>query len=163
MSASRNENVLVLGLGNTLLSDDGVGVHIVRRLTADAATPLWLHAVDGGTLGFRLTGFLNGAGGVLIIDAADIAAPAGTIRLLDDKLLSERLANGKTTSAHEAGLAALLCLARLESLTLRHLAVLAIQPQIIDWGERLSDAVENAVAPACDMIKSIVTKWRCAE
>ena len=91
MSASRADNVLVLGLGNTLLADDGVGVHVVRRLTSDAATPPWVRAVEGGTLGFHLTGFLSGTSDVLIIDAADIAEPAGTIRLLDGRLLSDRV------------------------------------------------------------------------
>jgi len=152
---------LVLGLGNTLLADDGVGVHVVRRLTSDAATPPWVRAVEGGTLGFHLTGFLSGTSDVLIIDAADIAEPAGTIRLLDGRLLSDRVASGDRTSAHEAGLAALLCVVRLESLMLRNLAVLAIQPQTIEWGERLSDAVENAIAPACAIAQSIVIDWRC--
>jgi hydrogenase maturation protease len=154
-----SKDVLVLGLGNTLLADDGVGVHVVRRLAADAALPAWVRAVDGGTMGFRLTAMLSGAGDVLIIDAADIGLAPGTIRMLDETTLDAHVANGKRTSAHEAGLADLLCLARLENFGPRHLAVLAIQPQVIDWRETLSDSVENAVAPACAMATTTIMDW----
>ena len=45
-----NRDVLVLGLGNTLLADDGVGVHVVRQLAGDPDTPPCLRTLDGGTL-----------------------------------------------------------------------------------------------------------------
>jgi len=150
-------NVLVLGLGNTLLADDGAGVHVIRRLAADPATPAWLHAVDGGTMGFRLASLLRAARDVLIIDAAELQAPPGTIRLLDAEAMA---AQGRRTSAHEAGLADLLSLARLENLTPRHLAVLAIQPELITWREQLSRPVEQAILPACAMVNATVTAWR---
>jgi hydrogenase maturation protease len=157
-----SKDVLVLGLGNTLLADDGVGVHVVRRLAADAALPAWVRAVDGGTMGFRLTSILSKAGSVLIIDAANIGLEPGAIRLLDTKTLDAHVANGNRTSAHEAGLADLLSLARLGNFGPRHLAVLAIQPQMIAWGERLSDPVENAVLPACAMAAATINDWHMA-
>ncbi len=151
---------MVLGVGNTLLADDGVGVRVVRRLVADAETPAWANAVDGGTMGFRLIGLLRNASDMLIIDAAQIGAPAGAMRLLDGAALSAHTASSQRTSAHEAGLADLLTLLRLEDAGLSHLAVLAIQPLTVDWGETLSDAVALAVGPACDMINQILTQWR---
>ncbi len=151
---------MVLGLGNTLLADDGVGVHVVRRLTADAATPPWVRAIDGGTAGFRLTSILADAADVLIIDAADFAAAPGAIRLLDEGMIVDHMAQARKTSAHEAGLVDLLSLLRLENVAPRRLAVLAIQPRIIDWSENLSDEVEKAVAPACAMVKKTVIEWR---
>jgi hydrogenase maturation protease len=155
-----NNNVLVLGLGNTLLADDGVGVHVVRRLTADAATPPWVRAVDGGTMGFRLTSILANGGDVLIIDAADFSAAPGAIRLLHEEALADHVARVRKTSAHEAGLADLLGLLKLEASLPRRLAVLAIQPQNIDWGETLSGPVARAVGPACAMVKKTVIEWR---
>jgi hydrogenase maturation protease len=151
--------ILVLGLGNTLLADDGVGVHVVRRLAADAALPHGVRTVDGGTLGFRLAAMLSDAGSVLIIDATDIKMEPGTIRLLDTKSLDAHVASGQRTSAHEAGLANLLGLARLENFEPRHLAVLAIQPQVIDWRETLSDPVEGAIAPACIIAMATIMEW----
>lgn len=161
MPASPN-TVLVLGLGNTLLCDDGIGIHIIRRLTADTATPFWLTAIDGGTMGFRLTTLLTGATDILIIDAADLAAPPGTIRLIDAAALASHLTTTKKTSAHEAGLADLLTLMRLENILPRNLALLAIQPRSIDWGETLSDDVKKSICPACSLINSTAAAWHHA-
>jgi hydrogenase maturation protease len=160
MDMLQDKNVLVLGLGNALLADDGVGVHVVRRLSLDAATPPWIRAVDGGTAGFRLTSILADGGDVLIIDAADFSAAPGAIRLLDEATLAAHVARVKKTSAHEAGLADLLGLLKLEALSPRRLALLAIQPQIIDWGVTLSVPVAKAVGPACAMVKKTVIEWR---
>jgi len=162
MSDEQDGIVLVLGLGNTLLADDGVGVHVVRRLSNDASTPSWIRTVDGGTMGFRLSTILFGAADVLIIDAANLSAPPGTIRLLDAATLAANVSRGNRTSAHEAGLGDLIGLAQLENFVPRHLAVLAIQPQTIGWSETLSDAVADAVGPACAMVKATVTNWRNA-
>jgi hydrogenase maturation protease len=157
-----SKHILVLGLGNTLLADDGVGVHVVRRLAAGPALPDGVRTVDGGTMGFRLTAMLSDAGSVLIIDAADIGLEPGTIRLLDQRTLDAHVAKSNRTSAHEAGLADLLSLARLENLGPRHLAVLAIQPQEIAWRESLSDPVEGALAPACVMATATIMEWHRA-
>jgi hydrogenase maturation protease len=153
---------MVLGLGNTLLADDGVGVHIVRRLSADAATPPWIRPVDGGTMGFRLTSLLRDTGAVLIIDAADLSAAPGTMRLLDKAALGRHVARTKTSSAHEAGLADLLGLMRLEDIVPIYLAVLAIQPFVVGWGDRLSAPVEAIVPPACMMVTACASEWRHA-
>jgi len=160
MDALNSKNVLVLGLGNTLLADDGVGVHVARRVGLDPATPSWVRAVDGGTMGFRLTSILCGCLDVLIIDAADFSASPGTIRLLDEETLGDHVTRTRRTSAHEAGLADLLSLIRVEDFLLRHLAVLAIQPSIIDWGETLSGPVEKAIGPACAMVTKTAIEWR---
>jgi hydrogenase maturation protease len=162
MNAARANDILVLGLGNTLLADDGAGVHAVRRLAADAATPPWVRAVDGGTMGFRLTGLISDSAHVLIIDAADMAAQPGAIRLLDEDALAAHVAGATRTSAHEAGLADLLGLMRLENIVVRHLAVLAIQPRTVEWGEALSPDVANAIGPACAMARATVAAWRGA-
>ena len=160
MKLSRNETVLVLGLGNTLLADDGVGVHVVRRLGGDASTPGWVRAVDGGTMGFRLTSILGDGGDVLIVDAGDFLAAPGSLRLIEGDALEGHVAGAKKTSAHEAGLVDLLGLMRLDNFSPRHLAVLAIQPLVVEWGEGLSDEVAKAVEPACEMAMATAAAWR---
>jgi hydrogenase maturation protease len=155
-------DVLVLGLGNTLLSDDGVGVHVVRCLARDRHAPLGLHAVDGGTLGFRLLGHVTRSDAVLVVDAADFGEPGGTIRLLDQYTLAVHIGRGGRRSAHEAGLIDLLTLARLEGWAPAHLALLGIQPQLIDWGEQLSEPVAQAVPTACRTAVQTVLDWQTA-
>jgi hydrogenase maturation protease len=155
--------VLVLGLGNTLLADDGVGIHIIRSLARDPMTPPCIRPVDGGTLGFRLLEQISRAEAVLIIDAAQLDAPAGTVRLLDRQQLAVHVRSSGRLSAHEAGLADLLTLARLEGFAPRHLALLAIQPQTIDWGETLSPQVASAATLACQRAVQTVLGWVAAQ
>jgi hydrogenase maturation protease len=154
--------VLVLGLGNTLLADDGVGIHIIRSLAHDPMTPPSLLPVDGGTLGFRLLDQIARAEAVLIIDAAQLGAPAGTVRLLDRQQLALHVQRSGRLSAHEAGLADLLTLARLEGFAPRHLALLGIQPQTIDWGETLSPEVASAATIACQLAVQTALDWVAA-
>jgi hydrogenase maturation protease len=152
-------SVLVLGLGNTLLADDGVGVHVAWQLASDAGTPPWLRARDGGTLGFRLLDLVREADAVLIVDAAQFGAPAGTIRLFDRDELMEHVGRSGRSSAHQAGLADLLTLARLDGLAPKHLALLGIQPQIVDWGEILSPPVASAVSAARALAVRTGLEW----
>ncbi len=157
-----NQPVLVLGLGNTLLADDGVGIHIIRSLAQDPMTPPCLLPVDGGTLGFRLLDQIARAQAVLIIDAAQLGAPAGTVRLLDRQQLALHVQRSGRLSAHEAGLADLLTLARLEGFAPRYLALLGIQPQTIDWGQTLSPQVARAAPLACQLAVQTALAWVAA-
>jgi hydrogenase maturation protease len=152
-------SLLVLGLGNTLLGDDGVGVHVARQLGCDPGTPQWLQPLDGGTLGFRLLDSLRQADAVLIVDAAQLGACAGTMRLIDHDELIQHVSVSGRSSTHEAGLADLLTLARLEGFAPKHLALLGIQPQTIDWCETLSPAVASAVSAASQLAVSTGIKW----
>jgi hydrogenase maturation protease len=154
--------VTVLGLGNTLLADDGAGIHVIRQLAQDPTTPAWLKPLDGGTLGFRLTSLIAGADQLLIIDAADLGEPAGTIRLLSESEIAAHLRQTKRRSAHEAGLADLLTLAKLEGFAPRHLALLAIQPRTIDWGEAPSEPVAAALPAARALALRTAHNWRQA-
>jgi hydrogenase maturation protease len=156
------EPILVIGLGNTLLADDGVGVHAVRRLAADARTPSGLQPLDGGTLGFRLLDAVIRSDAVLFIDAADLQEPPGTIRLLQQDALGHYIRRGGAMSAHEAGLVDLLTLAQLDGWKPSRLALLAIQPQRIDWDDQLSEPVARALPAACHAAIATVLEWRAA-
>jgi hydrogenase maturation protease len=155
-------DVLVLGLGNILLTDDGVGIHAVRHLARDPDAPRGLRAVDGGTLGFRLLASLKESEAVLIIDAAQFGKDAGTIRLLGQEILDEHISRCGRLSTHEAGLVDLLTLARLDGWAPTHLALLGIQPERIDWGEHLSEPVAKALPVACRAIVDTVLTWQTA-
>jgi len=163
MRVSRtNHDIVVLGLGNTLLADDGVGVHVVRQLAADPAGPSWIRPLDGGTLGFRLLGHLRQADAVLIVDAAELGATPGTIRIFDRDELAQHVGRSGRISAHEAGLTDLLSLARLEGFAPKKLALLGIQPQTIEWGEALSPALADAASLASQLVVSIGLSWLAA-
>jgi hydrogenase maturation protease len=153
-------DVLVLGLGNTLLADDGVGIHVVRRLARDPNAPRFLHPIDGGTLGFRLLTHVTPSDALLVVDAADLGDPPGTIRLLDGHALGRHLSRGGRNRPPAAGLVDLLTLARLEGWSPARLALVGIQPRLIDWGEQLSDPVAQSLPAACRAVVETVLSWQ---
>jgi hydrogenase maturation protease len=155
-------DVLVLGLGNTLLADDGVGVHVVRRLAAEATGPAGLRLLDGGTLGFRLMAAITQSQCVIVVDAAQLGERPGTVRLLHKQALDDHVSRGGRMSAHEAGLVDLLTLARLEGWVPARLALLGIQPKIVDWGERLSLPVSRSLPLACRAVIRTARAWQVA-
>jgi hydrogenase maturation protease len=151
--------ILILGLGNTLLGDDGLGVHVVDRLrqTYDGGV---LDFVDGGTLGFRLASLLAGYPACIVVDAAELRAPPGTIKTLGLTDLMDWFLKRQRSSVHEAGLIDLLTLLHLEDKLPRRLAIVAIQPGRLEWYETLSDPAIAALPGACAAVLEVARQWR---
>lgn len=95
---------LVLGIGNLLMGDEGVGVEVVRQLEK-LTLPEDVVCLDGGTGGFHLLGPIQGAGEVVLIDATADGAPPGTIRRIRPRFSSDY---PRTLTAHDIGLKDLL-------------------------------------------------------
>ncbi|MFI5180997.1 MAG: HyaD/HybD family hydrogenase maturation endopeptidase [Thermoanaerobaculia bacterium] len=92
--------VLVLGVGNVLLGDEGVGVHAVRRLEEESWPP-HVTFLDGGTGGFHLLSLFQEFERIVLIDATMDGQPSGTIRVIRPRFASDY---PKTLSAHDIGL-----------------------------------------------------------
>jgi hydrogenase maturation protease len=150
-----NAPVLVLGLGNVLLGDDGVGPRMVEALGAEAAR--WGGAVelaDGGTLGVALLGLLVGRQAVVILDAIKRGAVPGTIHVLrgDEALAAPPAA----TTAHEGNAGDLLRAAALLGELPGEIVVLGIEPAHVETGMALSTPVEVSLAEALRLAAEIV-------
>jgi hydrogenase maturation protease len=158
----RARDVTVLGLGNVLLSDDGVGVHVARSLAMNPGAPSGLRALDGGTLGFRLAETFSRSDSLLFVDAALFGAPPGAMRLLRERELHEHVRRGDRLSAHEAGLVDLLTMAMAEGWKPAHLALLGVQPKRIDWGVELSEPVAQVVPTVCRAVIQTTLSWQSA-
>ena len=97
---------VVLGVGNLLLSDEGVGVHLARRLAA-TELPEDVQVLDGGTGGYELLGLLRGKDRLVVVDCLAAEEPPGTIiRASPDELELEWTV---AFSSHQTGLRELLC------------------------------------------------------
>ncbi|HQR45837.1 MAG TPA: HyaD/HybD family hydrogenase maturation endopeptidase [Thermoanaerobaculia bacterium] len=92
--------VLVLGVGNVLLGDEGVGVHAVRRLEEESWPP-HVTLLDGGTGGFHLLSLFQEYDRIVLIDATMDGQPPGTVRVIRPRFASDY---PKTLSAHDIGL-----------------------------------------------------------
>lgn len=159
--AAGHGSMLVLGIGNSLLGDDGVGVHVVERLRAHPAHAA-VRFVDGGTLSFTLLALLQDADAMLVADAAELGAPPGAVHLYENEAMDRFLAGPRRRSVHEVGLCELLDMARLGDCLPPRRALLCVQPADIGWSESLSPAVAGALAEACAAADALLRRWRAA-
>jgi hydrogenase maturation protease len=135
--------LLVLGLGNVLCGDDGLGVAAVARLAERYEIAPEVRVADGGTLGLSLLGLFDGVGDALLVDAirAD-AAPGSLVRLEGAQVAP---AARERLSVHQVGVADLLDALRLLGTHPRRLALVGLVPQRIELGMARSRAVERAL------------------
>ncbi len=135
---------IVLGLGNTLHSDDGVGPQAIETLRSDPRVPADVSLIEGGTLGLELLTYIWDCSYLLVLDAVDVGQPPGTLV----RMSSEELQNlPGTGSVHQLGVADLLVALRVLAKRTPEVVLLGVQPTSTEWGTELSPAVA-AVLPA---------------
>ncbi len=150
---------LILGLGNTLLGDEGVGVHAVRCLQNEYPDSGDMELLDGGTLSFTLAGPIGDAEKLIVIDAAQLDSVPGTVRLYEGADMDCFITGNNKSSAHEVSLADLLVIAHLSDQLPPQRALIGIQPAHIDWSDTLTDAVEQAIPLACRLVRELIVRW----
>jgi len=143
-------NVLVLGLGNILLSDEGVGVRIVEALDALHELPDDVELLDGGTSGMELLDMVAERDCLIVADAVNASRPAGSvIRLEDDGI---RALFETRFSPHQLGLSDLLAALRLVDKAPRRVVVIGVVPENLSLGMNLSAAAADGRDAAVAMI-----------
>lgn len=153
-------SILVLGLGNILLTDEGVGVYIVNRLAEEQAGTPGIEFMDGGTLSFMLANAIVTTDALIVVDTAALDAAPGTVQVFEGDAMDHFVSTGGKSSVHEVSLSDLLAVAALEGLLPVRRALVGIQPQDFDWGERPTEAVENAIPRACERVMEIAHRWQ---
>lgn len=126
------DKTLVLGLGNTLLSDEGVGVYAVHALQPLLAGRTEIECLDGGTLSFTLAAPIGEAARLIVIDATELQSPPGTVRVFEDADMDRFLGSNRKRSVHEVGLLDLLAVACLGGQLPARRALIGIQPAVLD-------------------------------
>lgn len=152
-------SLLVLGLGNSLLGDDGTGPKIVQHLRETSELPAGTTLMDGGTLSFSLLADIEDADGLIAVDAAQLGESPGTVCLFEGEAMDHFLRDHKGSSVHEVSLAELLDMARLTRNLPERRALVAIQPDHIDWNTELSPAVNLGLQVACSRIRELLVEW----
>lgn len=153
-------NVLVLGLGNTLLSDEGAGVHVIHYLREHSPATAGVEYLDGGTLSFDLAAPIEAAEALIVVDAAELDAAPGAIRCYRDAAMDAFVGGNRKRSVHEVSLLDLLAIACLSDHLPRRRALVGIQPHIIDWGDAPSAAVAGAIPVAGRQVLDLLAEWR---
>ena len=140
--------IVIVGVGNLLLKDEGVGIHVVQRLQ-EMDLPPDVELIDGGTSP-DIVAYVKADDKLIIVDSARAGGEPGTIyRFLPDDLAadSETLA-----SAHELGVAHNLRLMSLAGNEPRETVIIGIEPKEIDWGTELTGELQQRMPKILDTV-----------
>lgn len=149
-------SILVVGVGNSLLGDEGVGIHAIRELDRRFRFPDNVTLRDGGTAGLFLVSEILQATKVLVLDALRAGNPPGTVMRLDGAVLAADL-QGKI-SPHELGLRDILSAARFQG-SRAEAVVLGIEPERLELDLELSATLAAAVPRAIEAALDELRRW----
>ncbi len=159
---SDNET-LILGIGNTLLTDEGAGIHALNHLQS-ACPDIWpdspnLNFIDGGTLSFTLAVWIEDCTNLIVFDATELQQTPGTVNVFVGSEMDNFLGTTKR-SAHEVGLIDLMDIARLTEHLPQQRALIGIQPDKMGWGMKPTAAVQNALDEAVAEAVKLINQWQ---
>jgi hydrogenase maturation protease len=135
------KEVVILGLGNILLSDEGVGVKIVQELIEKYEFPENVEVVDGAVGAFLLLPFIESAKKLLVIDAVSGGEPPGTIYKFKDEDIPQQIM--EKLSIHEVSFSDILNLAKLRENYPEEIVIIGIEPKSMEMSLELSEEVKS--------------------
>ena len=153
-------SILVLGLGNTIMTDDGFGVRVVEALSSRYRFLGEVRLLDGGTLGLDLLPHLEEVERLLIVDSLEMHAAPGTTFRLEGEDVPRAFAS--KLSVHQMGVQDLLAVSELMGHLPQELVVWGVQPESIAMGTELTPTVAAAVDPVVEGVVRELRRWGVA-
>jgi len=151
---------LVLAIGNLLMTDEGAGIHVLNHLVEHNAPDSNTIYLDGGTLSFSIAAHIENAEKLIVIDAAELHAPPGTVQTFTGDKMIEQLGSCRL-SVHEIGLIDLMDMVRLNDRFPKRHALVGIQPlTIADWSDQPSEPVLAAIPQAAAEVNRLIEEWQ---
>jgi len=150
---------IVIGIGNTLLTDEGVGVRAVNAIKPAFSADQSIEFIDGGTLSFTLINYFDQNDNLIIIDATNLQLDSGSIKVFVGDEVKQFLEYYTPNSVHDVNLFDILCIARLMNRYPQNLALIAVQPEIMTWGTHLTQAVAEALPQIESDVSNLLDQW----
>jgi hydrogenase maturation protease len=150
-------SIAVFGIGNLLLSDDGVGIHIINRLKEEFNFPDHVEIIDGGTKGLDLLPLLENRDKALFIDAANFKKEPGTIGTIEGDKIPAFL--GQKLSVHHIGIPDMLFAAKLMEITPHEMCLIGIQPQSMETSTELTDPIKANFDALLEKVLEKLREW----
>lgn len=152
--------IVVLGVGNVLYTDEGVGVHAVDEIARRYELPPEVELIDGGTSGMELLDALAGADRLVIVDAVASGAPPGSIV----KLEGDAIPRFFTTklSPHQVGLCDVLAALSLMEASPGETVIVGVEPASLDMAMGLSATVAAVLPAVLDMVMAELDRFGLA-
>ncbi len=152
-------DVLVLGIGNLLWADEGLGVRCVEALAAGWTLPPGVTVMDGGTQGLALLPYIQSARRLLVFDAVDYGLEPGTLQVVEGDEVP-RFMGAKKMSLHQTGFQEVLMAAELTAQAPEELVLIGIQPEELeDYGGSLRPIVRARMADALGLALDRLRTW----
>ncbi len=142
--------ILVLGVGNTIQTDDGVGAYVIDRMQ-QSQRPDEVEFFDGGTAGLDLIATVEGRSFVIVIDAVDGGMAPGTMYRFTPEQIEDTTV--RLDSLHQFGLLETLRMAELLGETPAQTVLIGVQPETVDWGLELTATIEAVVPRVIERVR----------
>jgi hydrogenase maturation protease len=149
--------ILVLGLGNILLQDEGLGVRAFERLTGRYRLPMEVQAIDGGVMGLDLLPYLDGISDLLVIDAVQSGQKPGTLTRLEGEAIPAALS--LKMSMHQVGLQELLAVSDLQGALPTRVVLWGMEPACLEPGLELSPMVAGQLDSLVQAVVRELRQW----
>ncbi len=149
--------VTVLGLGNILMSDEGVGVHTVQEFEIRYEVPDYVEIIDGGAAGLDLIPFIEGREKVLMVDAVNFDREPGFIDTLEDDAIPARLST--KASMHHLGLMDVLSIVKLSGNYPKNVCIIGIQPKSLELGLDMTPEIWDKREALIDRVVDKLNEW----
>ena len=138
----KKKDILVLGIGNTMLRDEGIGVRVAEKMMKMSLPPE-VEVMDGGIKGLDLLYFIEGRKKVIVVDAVKAGAPPGTLfRFTDNDLAAKK---GTLRSAHGIDFSDVIAVARFTGTKPAEVIFLGIEPEDLSVSMELSPKIEEMI------------------
>lgn len=149
--------ITVIGLGNILMRDEGIGVHTLNRFRERYSVPEFVELVDGGTCGLDLMPVIQGRKKVLIVDAVNFEREPGFIDLLMNDEIPARFST--KASLHHLGLMDVLSIVRLADALPEEICLIGIQPKTLELGLDMTQEMWDKVDILVEKTASKLREW----
>jgi hydrogenase maturation protease len=157
MEIAMQKRIVILGIGNILNSDEGVGVQALEALQKELPDLAGVEFLDGGTLGLNLLDMIEECSHLLVLDAANAGKAPGTlIQLTRDQI---PLFSGVKMSQHQATFQEVLGLANVRGNLPERLHFIGVQPDNLEIGLNLSETVQAKVPSVVEAGKNVLREW----
>lgn len=150
-------SIVVLGVGNILLTDEGLGVHVVEALKANYTFTPQISLIDGGTMGMELLTYMRGMKKILLIDAVNGGEAPGTIYEFPHRELEQYFTDH--ISVHEVGMQDILRIRAIQENPLEDAIVIGVEPESLDVGFEPSAPVQKALPEVKDRVLRVLREW----
>ncbi len=157
MKIDNGLEIALIGIGNILLSDEGVGVHTVTKIREEWSFSPEIEIIDGGTLGLDLLPYFEKYPRILIIDAVDFGKESGYIGILENAGILASF--NKKLSVHNIGLADILFACELMGIKPLEIKVIGIQPKSMDMGLQMTEEVGSKVPDLIQIVLENLKRW----